>query len=210
MLQVIITEPKPIIDYHTMYSKAFNRTIKHLIDNPSDRQKLKQAVHYGVKYINTMDEPKVLQRDSIELKLQYISIIRAFISELTPKELIQIFPIEKTFDGNKSGWKDYYYTMERINEIGMDTIIGKQLDNLLFDYQNNELMTFLLTEISTVSDSRKLNGQKGIAEQWFEDNHIPTYTEYDDSNGRKYIQDNMTGNTVRVKRIIPKYIRRVK
>lgn len=210
MLQVIITEPKSIIDYHIIYSRAFNRTIKHLIDNPNDKQKLKQAIYYGVKYINTMDEPEVLQRANIELELQYISIIRVFISELTPKELIQIFPIEKTFDGNKSGWKDYYYTMERINEIGMDTIIGKQLDNLLCDYQNNELMKFLLAEISTVSDLRKLNGQKGIAEQWCEDNHIPTYTEYDDPNGCKYIQDNMTGDTARVKRVIPKYIQRVK
>lgn len=208
MLTLIKTKIKNKPDYNAIYYNAFMRVTGHLIDNPDDKQSLKQAVFYGVKYVVTMDDPKEIEKAA--LRFQMIHIINRLIEQLTPAELMSIFPVTKTFDGEKYGWKDYFYTMQTINRMGRDNLIGEKLQDLLWDYQNTDIELFLVAEMSTASDIRRMNGQKGIMEEWAEENGIATYTLHTDSTGREYIQDNTTGRTAKVKQKVPKYIRRLK
>lgn len=39
---------------------------------------------------------------------------------LTPRQVLTIFPIEKSFNGYKYGFKDYYSSMGAVNELGID------------------------------------------------------------------------------------------
>lgn len=47
--------------------------------------------------------------------------MRHIMEGLTPAQIYQVFPIKKEYDGEKYGWKDYYYCMELVNEIGLNT-----------------------------------------------------------------------------------------
>lgn len=197
-------------DYNSIYRNAFFRIGEQLDDKKIDRLKLKQVVFYGIKYLNSMEEPKELDLEVVVTKLRFIRLVELFLSQLTPAELISIFPVSKTFDGDKYGCKDYFYTMQKINQMGINEVIGDKLHDLLWDYQNTDIELFMVAILSNASDLCRLNGQKGIVEQWCDDNGIATYSMHKDANGREYIQNNTTGRTAKVRRKIPKYLRVVK
>lgn len=187
-------------DYTNIYHKAFKRSLME--------GKITQAIYYGVKYVISMDEPK--QMNDAMYKFEMIHIVNKCISAITPAVLMGIFPVKKEFDGEKYGTKDYFFTMQAINNMGIDTIIGENVQDLLWDYQNTNIKCFMLAEFSTASYIRQMNGQKGIVEEFCEHNKIETYTVYKDSTGCEYIQNNTTGKTAKVKREIPRYIKLVK
>lgn len=203
-----VANAKP--DYNSLYRKAFNNTVKQLCEDQDNKQLLMRAIFYGVKYVNTMDKSKVIQQKTVESKLWFIHAIKRMMELLTPAELIRIFPIDKTYDGERYQWKDYFYTMQTINSMGLNEVIGEKLLDLLWDYQNTNISLFLVAILGSTSDMMQLNGQKGIMEQWCEDNGIDTYTQYKDSEGREFIQNNTTGKTAKVKHKIPRYMKLVK
>jgi hypothetical protein len=187
-------------NYNEIYYKAFQRALS--------AGNLVQAIYYGVKYVITLDEPKNM--DMARYKFSMIDIVNKGIAMLTPSELMQIFPVKKDFDGGKYGTKDYFFTMQELNKLGLDKRIGENVHDVLWDYQNNDIEMFLLAELMTASTIRKLEGHKGIVEEFAEQNDIKLYTLHEDADGHKYIYDKSTGKTAKVKRKMPRYIKLVK
>ena len=197
------TNDKP--NYTELYQNAFFRTIKYLVAHQDDRQKLKQAIYYGIKYINSMQDTK--PKDLVIPRMQLIYSIEKFIEQITPAEFMEIFPIQKTYDGEKYQCKDYFYTVNEINKLEINEPIGDKAISLFWDYVNNEISLFLVALLGNADDVLKLEGKKGIWEQWCDDNDITTYTQYEDSAGCSFLQNNTTGETVKVKRKIPRYMK---
>jgi len=201
MLTAVTTNsiPKEKVDYNQIYLNAFRRSL--------EQRNIQQSIYYGVKYVITMPESQQITMDDAMLKFGMINVVIKLISLITPAELIQIFPVTKRYDGDRYETKDYFSTMQELTKIGLNEIIGEKVEELLWDYQNFDIMRLSISQLSVVDDIRRFNGQKGIIEDFF---GIPTYTQHKDASGREYLQDNTTGRTMKVKRKLPRYIKRVK
>ena len=111
-------------------------------------------VHLEKQLVSTS---KRTDEENLLIKLQpmeryaYLDNIVQTIGMLTPRQLVEVFPIHKTYDGDKYQMKDYFYTMEEINKIGLDNPIGDKSFELLWDYENNDLRNFLVETVSTMN-----------------------------------------------------------
>ncbi|MDF2788003.1 MAG: Fah30 [Neobacillus sp.] len=194
----------------TIYQRIFIDLLRKNSEETTelDRDTLKKLVYFGCKFVRTLEDVKT--QEDISKKMGLILYIRGLIAKMTPVELINVFPIIKEYDGDKYCIKDYFYTKAEMDKLKQDEPIGELVDNLLWDYNNNDVRYFLMNQLSTASDIRKMNGQKGIAEEFCEENGIETYTMYKAANGCKFIQSNTTGRTSKVKRKFPRYLRLAK
>lgn len=165
-------------------------------DGETDRKK---AVYYGVMYyscadLNAMDLHRLMVgiTDCMDIKTE--------MGNLTYKEMMQMFPILKSYDGEKYECKDYFSTMEYLSNFNLNKEIGDNgVDDFLWEYYNYYLMNFSIKELLMLERIRKLNHQKGIFESFLEvvglKDKIHTYT-LDKDNGIMY--DNETGESFSV------------
>jgi hypothetical protein len=173
-----------------------------------NRKILKRLVFYGVRFLSFYGHPNE-DEDAIQLSLSIYSGILSFIGGLTPAELVTIFPIEKRFDGDRFQCKDYFYTVDKLQKIGIHTEIGAdQVSRLLWDYENDELREFLVNYLGVIDDLRRLEGQPGMVEEFFAKNGIPSYTLHENpETGQKFVINSETHRSVPVNRPIPKYLK---
>lgn len=58
--------------------------------------------------------------ESLIFNRTLLQFILRLLEGLTPRQVLTVFPIEKSFNGYKYGLKDYYSSMEFINDLGID------------------------------------------------------------------------------------------
>lgn len=192
-----------------LYLKAYTNTTVKITQIgineilKESREYIKRLAFYGVKYIVALkyenrEHRKHLDKKELEADFAFMDNVLMFMSLLTPRELVNIFPITKEYDGEKQGWKDYYYTIDTLKEYDMDKPVGmEQLQDLLWDYQNTDLWLFMGSQFAIMSDLRRCMGEKGIMEEWAEKQGISTYTLNKD-NG--YIVNNQNGEVTLIKK----------
>ncbi|MCO7128427.1 hypothetical protein NIE88_22145, partial [Sporolactobacillus shoreicorticis] len=130
----------------------------------------------------------------------------------TPREFMQVFPIDKTYDGEKYETKDYFYTMNYLKSLDMDKPIGREnLSDFLWDYMNRTMWLFSALKMSALADVQRARGEKSWFEQFAEDNDLTMYESFSDGSGQ-YMQDTKTGKITKIvqHKRQPKWIRRVK
>lgn len=158
--KAVIPEKNGIIsEKNAIYSAAYQRFIqKNQVDTikiwPED--KIKQYVFlgikaYGVEYARRKKRPGI---QGITTRYVELSAIMQSIGMITPKQLQQMFPISKEYDGDKYDMKDYYYTLHALEKAGMDKPIGTEMEaaHLLWDYQNTEISFFLMAYMRCIED----------------------------------------------------------
>lgn len=150
------------------------------------------------------------EESELKTMLDLIFYSKGLLSQLTPRELIRIFPVTKSYDGDRYGCKDYFFTIEALKEIGMDTAIGDEIDNLFFDYQNRHVTRFILFELGVCSDLRRCQGQPGIMEQFMEQHGFYPLRMMTDDTGKQFFYDPVKHTTMPVKKKRPRYLRLVK
>lgn len=143
-----VKKEKP--DYRKLYSNAFINTLASSVEltrsgsiESLDLDTRIKLSLYGVKSINETDI-KTFDFDYVALvgTIDLISSINSIMGTLTPRELLTVFPIAKEYDGEKYGFKDYFYTKKFIEEFGVDKVIGEEMTRFHWDYHNQELMKF--------------------------------------------------------------------
>lgn len=197
-----IAKPKsewhnPVKSKCQVYQRALKRFTETVIEEHEednlDVNQIQKFIFLNVKIVAT--SKRVGDEDNILLKMQpmeryaYLDSIVQTIGLLTPKQLIEVFPIHKTYDGDKYQMKDYFYTKEEINKIGVDSSIGNKSFELLWDYENNDLRNFL---VETVSAMNLVNMYRGGVDAW------------------DYILNNKELPKERNKPQIPKYLQLIK
>ncbi len=189
--------------YHNVVTSIFEKHSK--IDDWSQDELMKAAL-CGVKYINyAIDIDSANHRldntyqTLFEVKQNAFNLIDALfglIGRIKLKNLIKIFPIDKDYDGDKWGCKDYFFTMDVLREKGLDNAVGRDgVFDLMWDYENRDLREFTVFYMSCMSAMYKQQTGVGIAEKFCEDNGIGTYT-MDRENG--LVIDNQTGEIAKV------------
>lgn len=175
------------------------------LDDWSQDELMKVAL-CGVKYINyAIDIDSINHRldntyqTPFEVKQNAFNMIDALysiIGRIKLKNLIKIFPIDKTYDGDKWGCKNYFFTMDVLKEKGLDNAVGRdEVFDLMWDYMNKDLREFTLFYMSCMSAMYKQQTGVGIAEKFCEDNGIGTYT-MDRENG--LLINNKSGEIAKV------------
>lgn len=129
---------------------------------------------------------------AVELE-HFFPVIR-LIEAMTPRHFMRLFPIDKTYDGERWQCKDYFFTMEMIEKHGLDTPIGDALP-FLWDYCNPHVRHFLTRCLQALDVHRRQRGQPGALESFFESQgiQIPTYTRVEALNGKTYMRNQQTG-----------------
>lgn len=127
-------------------------------ENPDEFKKL---LYLAVKKMAFAGKNKNLPKD---LNFQIHEIVCAMIGCLTPKELMQMFPITKRYDGDKYECKDYFYTMGKIQEHGMNNPINEAF-KFLWDYENPTLDRFMVNCMTAMEELHVENGGKTFFEE---------------------------------------------
>ena len=97
----------------------------------------------------------VAKKDYIELEYSFSALMlyKDLISTLTYKEFMNIYPVAKEYNEHKRGWKDYYTTMEYLQDKDLDSRIGE--DNamdLLLNYWSEETHIIGFTSMGIIAD----------------------------------------------------------
>lgn len=151
----------------------------------------KNIVYWGVKLVReftrgTGGDPN------------YPMVLMYLIEKMTYREFMQIFPIEKSYDGDKWECKDYFSTMDYLKDKNLDDVIGENAFELIWEYHNDDVIEFGVEYMMFLSRERRKRTGKGIAEEICEENNIEMLTMHE-VDGKKFLMDS-NGKTIPVKR----------
>lgn len=193
------------------YLNAFIRTISNKRKEYLNREMtvMAQLVLYGVKYIDAYgdyNDNQLKSREKIKAHYLFIETVLKLMELLTFRQFVNLFPIDKRYDGEKYMCKDYFFTVEILKKVDMDEKIGDRLQDLLWDYTNEQINEFMINFLAAANRIKKLNGGGSFVEQWAEENNISTFT----VNEREgYIINNQTQEVMPYKKSMPEYLQLV-
>lgn len=126
------------------------------------------------------------------------AVVLRFIERMTPRQFMQMFPIDKTYDGERWESKDYFTTKEMCFRRGLDSPIGDAL-TFLWDYCNPYTRCFLAGFLKAVERERRLDGKPSMLETFFEEHgiNVPTYRRFESPNGKTFFQNIQTGECLK-------------
>ena len=161
---------------------------------------------YGVKEVNTKKDRESITQKEAESDFEYVGIIKSFMGSLTLVEFMELFPIDKDFKGHKYETKDYFYTRDYLKGLDPDKPLGKEIDELLWEYTNREIRMFNVRLIGSMSNLRRLAGQPDMMEEL----GLKTYTMHTDPKGKQFFLDKEIGKTTKVRKARPKYLKLIR
>lgn len=193
-----IKKEKP--NYRRIYANAYINTLESTTASTFEEMDLdtrKKLILYGVKNINATDL-KILDYELLVNTFNIISGINMIMGTLTPREFQTVFPIAKEYDGEKYEMKDYFYTKKYIEEFGVDKAIGEEATRFHMDYHNREITRFAVQTMCVMSDIRRAEGGKGIAEEFFGEQGVTIHTMTEDQQGKQPLTNNDAGKVQEV------------
>lgn len=208
MFKLIEGKKNKKMNYMDIYIRTFENNLMKYEIGKENKEILKKLSFYGIKIVNQyIKENKTIEYEDLLKILEFIELVKIIVSLLTPNELITVFPIEKRYDGEKYQIKDYCFTLEEIQKIGMNNIIRERVDELLWDYQNKDIREFQINSINILSHLYKYETGESLTEKWAKESNIQTYQSYDsDLVNKKYIYDTRSGKRIKVERKKPRYL----
>lgn len=208
MFKLIEGKKNKKMNYMDIYIRTFENNLMKYEIGKENKEILKKLSFYGIKIVNQyIKENKTIEYEDLLKILEFIELVKIIVSLLTPNELITVFPIEKRYDGEKYQIKDYYFTLEELQKIGMNNIIRERVDELLWDYQNKDIREFQINSINILSHLYKYETGESLTEKWAKESNIQTYQSYDsDLVNKKCIYDTRSGKRIKVERKKPRYL----
>ncbi|GAB6178974.1 hypothetical protein JCM14036_02930 [Desulfotomaculum defluvii] len=196
---------------HQLYLNAFFKEMEAVDIQDPNPASVKKLVFYGVKAVNTKKDQPTITTKVAETKFQFVNLIQGLIGLLKPSEFTNLFPISKDYSGQKYQIKDYFYTRDYLMSLP-DEPIGdiEKVMEFLWEYHNWEVSEFVIHTLGCASDLRQMNGQPSIMEEFCAENEIKTYTMHTNQKGKKFLVDNETGKSLKVKRKVPRYLKLIK
>lgn len=124
---------------------------------------------FGGEYVRLKREAKIKSLENVEWTYKRCQDIMEAIGNLAPAQLIQLFPVTKDFTGDKYGWKDYFWTMKRLEKFPQDKPIGSEQNaaDILWDYVNHDTEFFFLTWMNCVDDMSTYCGDDEPREKFY-------------------------------------------
>ena len=127
-----------------------------------------QFLYSMIMFLITLKERHTKNiRDARELYAMYDSVL-TLLSSLTPVQLERIFPIEKTYDGDRWEMKDYFTTKKALAALPQDEMIlhNVEIFALLWDYCNNDIRHLLVCAMHSMDEVRRWMGKCPMIEEF--------------------------------------------
>lgn len=163
-----IIQEEPI--RYGLYASAFDRTLEALHNGDmQDPTLVKQLICYGIRFMNSTTE--VYPPPDTEAAKEHFAFacqLIDFIGLLTPRDLMQLFPAQKRYDGRRYGVRDYWSTMDVLGEHGLDAPMGEEALPLLLEYMNPDINDFTLGILHVISMLNKARTGKSLLQSFFE------------------------------------------
>ncbi|MBI4858325.1 MAG: hypothetical protein HY818_16440 [Acetobacterium woodii] len=202
---------RPPVDHERIYLDGMIRAIKAKQLEPDNKEISKRLIFYTVKYFSVV-EIKGMSQENLKGLLVFDQMLLNTICELTPAELMTIFPVTKSYDGAKYECKDYFSTMEALKAHGLYEPIRspETASSLIWDYMNPTVMMYQVHRMSVVSELYSMETGKGLMEQFFEDQGVKvgTVRKYETQNGQSFIVGE-DGRSLPVKKPVPCHLKLV-
>lgn len=192
-----------------LYNRSFvsaMRSIPEDYEQREDTRELERAIFFGIRLLGRREEPATA--DGIRNRFNLVEGVMGLLTFITPRKFASLFPITKEYDGKRWGTKDYFYTVQKMEEYGWDKKISDPFE-FLWDFNNWDITHFVVNYLSLGSDMLRLQGRPGIMEEWAAEKNIPLYTLHTASNGKQYMMDS-EGRTLPVSKPRPKHLKIVK
>ncbi|WP_107950963.1 hypothetical protein [Lysinibacillus parviboronicapiens] len=192
---------------HKLYGAAFRRILEKTMqqidagDKQAVKRNIEKIIWFGVKDIIT--SPKY---DDYELNVSYfesISNIKGLMATMTLKQFMNVFPIKKDFDGHKWGSKDYFYTKEYIEGIGLrpNDVIGEYALELFAEYWNDDIRKLFVKSLTTMSTIRRYEGHLGLFEEFMAAEGEDTPDTFKDEKGQAYYVSNGKPQKIKMNKV---------
>lgn len=120
-----------LIKLHDMWCRQYHNAVTNIFEKHSkiddwSQDELMKVALCGVKYINyaididsanrRLDNTYQIPFEVKHNAFNMIDALYSIIGRIKLKNLIKIFPIDKDYDGDKWGCKDYFFTMNVLKE----------------------------------------------------------------------------------------------
>lgn len=201
--------------YFSMAKKAFGDI--GVTENITNRWALRKFAYCQARFlaltsIEYKDEPHTL--DDYRFMFKGISIFVDMLSLMTPAELLQTFPVTKTYNGAKYQCKDYFSSMDSLKGLDMNKQFNKQGVNMmktLCDYQNTWIDDIVVSSMLLVDRIRIAEGKDDLFTAFCkaQGKEPPrTLKMCKSPDGKQYMMDE-NGKTLKVHKPKPRYLRLV-
>lgn len=178
-------------------AKQLKSSINKHMESPT-KDSRKNVVYWTIRYVPYIDD------DDIEDREVLIQLVDMQLKKMTYRDLVNIFPIKKFYDGGKWETKDYFYTMNYIEDHGgLDAYIEDPF-NMIWDYQNKYIRMFGVKWMDYVNDKMQEASGIDIFNAFFNTDEYPRDSKGNligvDKNGRvhKVANPHSTKATLRV------------
>ena len=189
-----------LTDKYGIYLDAFCNTLRGYTD-------VKKLIVYGVKIVNAKPKSEYIEIKEAEHDFQFATVITDLMRTLTPKEFMNLYPITKTYDGDKYECKDYFYTINYIKGLNQEQPIGKEIIKFLWEYQNWEINFFNVACMGYMDNIRRLEGKSSFVEEFADIMGFKSYNMHTDDKGNEFLFDKKTGKTTKLNKNRPKYLK---
>lgn len=198
---------KQDLSKHEIYKRNFYEVLQLINYGQFDNHvevsiAFKQAVFYGVYTTITYPKDEYLTLEDLKHRFVEIEHVKALIENLTPIELMQVFPVDKYYRGCKFQIKDYFFIMNCINKLDIKKTFYRQkadINKVLWDYENFSITRFLVEITNIIDGFRRLQGQEPIMDEFMREQGVHPMTMYtDETTGKKFLLDE-NGKTSQVK-----------
>ena len=208
-------QPEP--DYLLIYNRIiFEKLTQAATLDYVEPEIRKQLIYYYVKEIplryneRSNAAGRITDKKALNDVYSTIRFAAHLIGQVTPRELIKIYPIKKSYDGNKYGTVDYFSTMENLENFGMDEPITEdKVFDMLFNYDNEHICEYVCTMLCVISGLRRCEGQPGIGEEFASQHGIRIFNKMTDADGKQFLYDPDKHTTCSVVKPRPRYLRLV-
>src|SRR5699024_12254405 len=101
----------------------FTKLLEKHLEDEFEFDKHKKIIFWGVKSLGHGNQ-EFLKKENAGERLSLYRFVSDLIDRITTRQLINIFPITKDYDGYKYEMKDYFCAMDTCKEHGLDKPIG--------------------------------------------------------------------------------------
>lgn len=184
--------------------------------NHDDRWALRKVAYNMVRYcVYRYHTLHSHSKQVVEAMFGMQELAKNMLFELSPREFIQDFPIDKNYDGKRYQCADFFSSWEQLSVFDLDTPFHAQtgdIVDLLWGYQNKWVLLYLTSVFSMVSKLREFNGESDLLTGFCEDNGIEppdTIRVYKDASGKSYAIDK-NGKSMPLHKAKPRYLKVLK
>lgn len=180
-----VMQGKKLIDYKPRkehYERAFLKYAEKIINGELTEDEEDKILFLYIKILGRMDSMRGKRPEKVYEAFCTIEFINDIMSRKTPRKIMQMFPITKEYDGEKSGWKDYFYVMRYIESIGIDNAIGENVLDFIMEYMNIDIQLFAVMVMGTTAAMSIIENGTDPLMEFLEENGAHPKTFYQDGN----------------------------